>query len=206
MARPRKDSPKVDWTLIYEDWRTGKFSNAELARKYGLAASTVNNRVARDRWSMTSGPIPDPVITEPAEPTTPSRPALKGRKTKPAKVSDLLKRSTELITRLLAEVEDVTTYEGEISDIIIQEESDALRRRAALKAISVSERTKTVKELVTTLRMIQPGQPGRPRKDVPADDADQPQGKKAQRQAEAEKSAQTGPFAVPSPPKLVVNR
>lgn len=156
---------------------------------------------------MSSGPAPDPDLIEDEEPTTRTAPANKAGKIKTPKVSELLKKSKEIVQRLIAEVDNVTTYQDEIRDIIIIEESDPVRRRAALKAISVTERTKTMKDLVATLRMIEPGQTGRPRKEIPPEEADQPQGKKAQRQAEAEKSAASGVFAVPSaPPRLVASK
>ena len=204
MARPRKDGPQHDWPAIYADWLTGEYSNAQLARKHGLAPSSVNQKIAREKWTTTSGPVANPVSIMDDEPTTPAEPKRKPVKTKPAKVNELLKQSTEIVQRLIAEVDNVTTYQDEIRDIIEIEETDPIRRRAAMKAISVTERTKTMKELVATLRMIQPAKVGRPKKDEDAV-ADEPKGKKAQRQAEAEKIVGGGRFAPRSGPKLVVN-
>lgn len=206
MARPKKDAPQIDWQAIYDDWLTGKSSNAQLARKYGLAPSTVNQHIQRNRWSMTSGPIAKPVVTERVEPETVDEPMDKPGKSKTPTVAQMLKKSKDIVNRLISEVENVTTYQDEIRDLIFVSEEDPLKRRAALKAISVTERTRTMKDLVTTLRMIEPGKPGRPRKEANEDEADEPKGKKATRQAEAEKAAASGVFAVPQPPKLVVNR
>lgn len=208
MARRTKDN-LIDWPAIYRDWVTGEFTNGALARKYGVSRARLGQKAKQDGWSTTSGPTANPVVTYDDDLDTPTTPTVKPGKIKSAKIPDLLKQSKDIVQRLIDEVDTVTTYHGEIRDMILADETDIVRRRIALKAISVGERTKTMKELVTTLRMIEapPGAKavGRPKKDA-TDDADQPQGKKAQRQAEAEKSAQTGPFAVPSPPKLVVNR
>lgn len=208
MARRTKDN-LIDWPAIYVDWRTGEFTNGALARKHGISRARLGQKAREDGWTITHGPAVDPIVIDDDDLETPAERTVKPGKTKSAKIPDLLKQSKDIVQRLIDEVDSVTTYHGEIRDIILQEETDVVRRRIALKAISVSERTKTMKDLVTTLRMIEapPGAKavGRPKKEA-TDDADQPQGKKAQRQAEAEKSAQTGPFAVPQPPKLVVNR
>lgn len=141
------------------------------------------------------------MVTEPAEPPTP-----KARKVKPDVVKSqtpdqLRKRAKDLAQRLLAEVEDVTTYESEIADIIFIEETDPIRRRAAMKAISTGERIKNLKEITAIIDAVD----GK-RKNAKVADAvaDKPQGKKAEQQAEAEKIA-AGRFAPRSGPKLVIN-
>lgn len=208
MARPRKDAPQIDWPAIYAEWVTGEFTNGALARKYGVSRARLGQKAKQEGWSTTSGPGPKPVVIEDAEPTIRTAPVDKPGKTKSTKMAELLKRSKDIVERMIDEIDNVTTYHGEIRDIIINEESDVVRRRAALKAISVSERTKTMKDLVATLKMIEaPPAVAKVAKTVKDDEADQPQGKKAQRQAEAEKSAASGVFAVPSaPPRLVASK
>lgn len=206
MARPKKNGPQIDWPAIYADWSTGQHTNQALSRKFGVSAMSIGRKAKNDGWTMTSGPVDNPGSIFVEEPTTPPEPKRKAAKTKAPKISDLLKQSTDIAHRLIAEVDNITTYQDEIRDIIIIEESDPLRRRAALKAISVTERTKTLKDLVATLKMIQTPA-GAARAAKKTDDTEEtPKGKKAQRQNEAEKAAQSGPFAVPSPPKLVVSK
>ena len=111
----------------------------------------------------------------------------------------LTKKSVDVVTT--AEVEDATTYEGEISDLIALEETDPMRRRAALRALSSGERIKNLKELTYVIDAAD----GKKTAKLKAENADEPKGKKAERQASAEKAAASGVFAVPSPPRLVVN-
>jgi uncharacterized protein YjcR len=206
MARPRKDGPQIDWSAIYADWVTGDYSNQALSRRYGVSAMSIGRKVKADGWSTTSGPVVNPVLTEDAEPETPPRRKADKDDTKGATTSALLKRSRLLAKRLLAEVEDITTYEGEIADIIVTEESDPIRRRAALKAISVGERIRMLKDLTATLNQTEAQNKAAKSATVAAEDKP-PEGKKAQRQAEAEKSAASGVFAVPSaPPRLVASK
>lgn len=210
MARRTKDN-QIDWLAVYQDWVTGEFTNATIARKHGISRAQLGQKSKAEKWSSTSGPMVKPVVIDDAEADIPTEPSRKADKIKSAKIAELLKQSKDIVQRLIDEVDTVTTYHGEMRDIILAEESDVIRRRAALKAISVSERTKTMKDLVATLKMIEAPAGaktvGRPKKETTSDEADQPQGKKAQRQAEAEKSAASGVFAVPSaPPRLVASK
>jgi enoyl-CoA hydratase/carnithine racemase len=201
MARRRKDDPQPDWPAIYKDWLTGEQSNAQLARKYGLAPSSVNQKIAREKWTTTSGPVLNPTPIEPADEPTPKRRPDKPDVTKSLSTTQLRKRAKDLAQRLMAEVEDVTTYEHEIADIITIEESDPVRRRAAMKAISVDARIKNLRELTAILDAVDG------KKTTKAtESADKPEGKKAQRQEAAERAATSGVFAVPSPPKLVSSK
>lgn len=201
MARPTKDN-QPDWPTIYADWLTGTMTNSALARKHGVSKASIGRRIKVDPWTTTSGPVHKPVITEPAEPTTP-----KARKGKPDLVKSqtadqLRKRAKDLAQRLLAEVEDATTYEGEISDALLAEESDVIQRRVIRKALSSGERIKNLKEITAIIDAVD----GKRRTAKTAEAAaDKPQGKKAEQQAEAEKIA-AGRFAPRSgPPRLVAN-
>ena len=186
---------------MYVDWLTGEYTNAQLARKYGLAPSSVNQKIARDKWTTTNGPAPKPVMIERAEPTTPKRRLNDSGVTKSQSPEQLRKRAKDLAQRLMSEVEDLTSYEGEIGDLIELDETDPVRRRAALRAISVGERIKMTKEITAIIDAVD----GKKAKAV-KDTTDKPEGKKAQRQEAAERAATSGVFAVPSPPKLVSSK
>lgn len=202
MARPTRDR-ELDWQAIYEDWLTGTMSNSAIARKHGCSPAIVGRRVKADQWSTTNGPTVKPKLTQPAEPATAGRRADKPDLTNKAQTAEQLrKRAKDLAQRLMAEVEDVTTYEGEIGDIITMEESDPVRRRAALKAISVDVRIKNLRELTAIIDAVDPAMK-KAKTEKPAADA-KPDGKKAQRQAQAEAVVQ-GRFAPRVGPKLVAN-
>jgi hypothetical protein len=200
MARPRKEN-EHDWPAIYADWLTGTMTNKDIGRKHGVTGATIGQRIKREQWTTINGPRPKSSIIQPAEPATPKVRTHKPDVSKSMTVDQLRKRAKDLAQRLLAEVEDVTTYEGEIGDIIEAEESDTMRRRAAMKALSTGERVKNLKELTAIIDAVD----GKKAKAV-KEAASIPEGKKAQRQEAAERAATSGVFAVPSPPKLVSSK
>lgn len=200
MGRPKKND-QIDWCAVYADWLTGTMTNSLIARKYGVTPASVGQRIKRDGWSTTSGPVRQPVMTEPPEPTTRTAPAKQPKPSKSMTADQLRKRAKDLAQRLLAEVEDATTYEGEIGDILLMDEQDTVQRRTIRKALSSGERIKNLRELTAIIDAVD----GK-RKNAKVADAvaDKPQGKKAEQQAEAE-SVAAGRFAPRSGPKLVAN-
>jgi hypothetical protein len=200
MGRPTRDN-QPDWPTIYADWLTGTMTNAALGRKHGVTTASIGRRVKTDGWTSTHGPNRNLDRTEPAEPTTPTARKAKPDVSKSLSTDQLRKRAKDLAQRLLSEIEDATTYEGEIGDIIQAEESDTVRRRAAMKAISSGERIRNLKEITAIIDAVD----GKRKITKTADTAEKPQGKKAEQQAEAEKIA-AGRFAPRSgPPRLVAN-
>ena len=201
MARRGKDEPPIDWQAIYEDYRKGDSSIREIARRHGINQSSINMKIARQNWTRDG--LPDDRYMTMDEPVDDLVGMIELPKVKPQRQSVLMKRGKELAQRLLSEIEDTTAHHSEIATIIINTEHDALRRRAALKAISTDQRAKTLKEVIATLKMIEaPPAAAKTAKDT----ADKPEGKKAQRQEAAERAATSGVFAVPSPPKLVSSK
>lgn len=191
MARRSKDQPQVDWESVYADYSKGDSSIREIARRHGISPTAINNKIARDHWVIGGSYPDDPQSEEPDTDETVELP-----KVKPQRTSAVLKRAKNLAQRLLSEIENTTAHHDEIAAIIMKTESDLLRRKAALKAISTGERAKNLKDIVTTLNMID--KPPAAAKTA----ADKPAGKKEQRQEAAQSSATTGLFAVP---KLVSN-
>lgn len=202
MARRGKDEPPIDWQAIYEDYRKGDSSIREIARRHGINQSSINMKIARQNWTRDG--LPDDRYMTMDEPVDDLDGMIELPKVKPQRQSVLMKRGKELAQRLLSEIEDTTAHHDEIAAIIVGTEHDALRRRAALKAISTGERVKNLKEVIATLKMIEaPPAAAKTAKDT---SADKPEGKKAQRQEAAERAATSGVFAVPSPPKLVSSK
>ena len=179
-------------------------SNRQLAKKYGISPTAINNRIAREGWTA-DGPDYDQIVTDDTELLTLNLPDGKGVVKKKDTAEHLRKRAKDLAQRLLAEIEDVTTYESEIAEIIVKEETDPIRRRAALKAISTGERIKNLKEITAIIDAVDPKRKIAKTAKTAEAAADKPQGKKAEQQAEAEKIA-AGRFAPRSgPPRLVAN-
>ncbi len=94
-----------------------------------------------------------------------------------------------LIFRLLDELDAATTHHSELAEMIEAHEDDPRRRAAMMKAIELPGRANVVKALATAFKTW--------------NESKAPEGKKAQRQAAAEKVA--GKFTPRSGPKLAVN-
>lgn len=45
---PRK--PKCDWEALEQEWRTGQYSNLQLARNYGISESGIRKRAIKHEW------------------------------------------------------------------------------------------------------------------------------------------------------------
>ena len=176
-------------------------SNRQLAKKHGIGHTTIAHKIAKENWTL-DGPsnYADLTPDEPDE-VDDYTPDASGNKPKATKA--MMKHAKELAHRMLSEVENVTSNHDEITKIIMTTESDYRRRQAMLKAISVDTRAKTLKEIVATIKMIEEAPKVAAKAAAAAEKV--PEGKKAQRQAEAEKIVGGGRFAPRSGPKLVVN-
>lgn len=198
MARKRRDEAP-DWHAIYADWSKGDQSNAAIGRRHGVSGAAIGQKAKTDGWTTTVGPGDKSTLSEPRDGEIMERPGKQPKQTKSQTPEQLRKRAKDLAQRMLAEVEDITTYEGEIADIIDMYEEDPYRKRAAMKAISVAERIKMTKELTSIIDAVDPK--AKVKQTTPAE---KPAGKKEQRQEEAEKVA-AGRFAPRVGPRLVSN-
>lgn len=189
----------TDWHAIEADFRAGALSNRQIAKKHGVAESTLRKRIASGGWVRTSAQkvrkntktAHQPAHNPQRNPApAPEKPPSPGRGT----ANNLDERTENLVSRLLGEVEDTTAHLGEISEAIELEtasDNGSRRRDAMLKAISTKERAETVR----TLKQIQMmGVTGSGKK----------KGVKEERREAAEKAA-SGKFSRMSSPKLVVN-
>ena len=168
----------TDWAGIEADYRAGVKSIREIGRWYGVDPVGIRRKAKRGKWVRKAGFLAverDPAILA-VEPIDPA---------------DVSERARHLAGRMVGELDAVTAHHGELEDMICAEEGDPRRRASLLKAISLGERAMTLKNLSLTLKTLS--------------DAGDVQGKKAQRQANAEESASNGRFAAPSAPKLVVS-
>lgn len=178
MPDPRKP---IDWPSLERDYRSGAMAIKEMARWYGVSPAGIRKKAKKDGWIRKASSVA--VGRE-----TPVRPTAA-----PLDPADVPLRARELAGRMVGELDTVTAHHGELEDMICAEESDPRRRAALLKAISLPERAMTLKNLSQTLKTLNE-----------AGEA-VAGGKKATRQANAEKSASGGKFAVPSGPKLAID-
>ena len=186
----RKQNKAIDWKGIRSDYEAGVMTVREIARWYGISDTAIHKKAKAEEWKRKEKPqspfeearaqrAPAPAQVEIVQPAS----------VKPEALTD---RARALSGRLMDELETVTSHVGELEDMIVQEEGDPRRRQALLKAISLGERSKTLKDIATTMKTL--------------NEASAPQGVKQQRQAGAESAASAGGrFAPRSGPRMVVN-
>ncbi len=184
MAKPNNKKP-IDWAGIERDYRAGVMGVREIARWYGVSDTAIHKKAKAEGWTRKDKPKGP--FQEHREQRAQAVEIVQPASAKPEALSD---RARGIAGRLMDELETVTAHVGELEDMICTEESDPRRRQALLKAVSLGERATTLKNLATTLKTL--------------NDAQAPEGKKAQRQNAAEQVA--GKFSAPAaPPKLVVS-
>ncbi|WKC16737.1 terminase [Acetobacter pasteurianus] len=189
----------TDWHAIEADFRAGALSNRQIAKKHGVAESTLRKHIASGGWVRTSAQkvrkntktAHQPAHNPQRNPAPPrEKPPSTGRRS----AASVDERMDEMVSRLLGELEDTTSHLGEISEAIELETADdtgSRRRDAMLKAITIKERTETLHKLKQT-RMMGDATVGKKK------------GVKEQRKDAAQR-AMGGKFKPMQPPKLVVN-
>jgi hypothetical protein len=185
MKKPNNDKP-IDWEGIERDYCAGVMGVREISRWYGVSDTAIHKRAKAEGWirqEKRKTPFEEAkdqrsVSTEIVIPTS-------------VKAEDLSDRGRAIAARMMDELESVTAHVGDLEDMICDEESDPRRRQALLKAISLGERSIVLKNLSTAMKTL--------------NEASAPEGKKAQRQANADSASSSGKYAVRSSPKLVVN-
>ncbi len=182
----RKKTKAIDWKSIERDYRAGVMSVREIAKWYGLSDTAIHKKAKADGWTRAQEPPhvdrPKALVGEVIPPVSPAS---------QAKLEELPDRARGIAARLLDELDNVTAQIGEFELIIETEESDPRRRQALMKALSMAERAKTLKDISLTMKTLN---------EVAA-----PQGKKQERQQRAEQVGSGGRFGVRSAPTLVVN-
>lgn len=178
-----KEGKPIDWGSIETDYCSGAMGVREIARWHGVSHTAIQKRAKLKGWERKAQPGHIERQTVPRAPSV--APAVD---VDPAGVTD---RARSLASRMVDELDTVTAHHGELEEMICTEESNPRRRNALLKALSLGERAMTLKNISLTLKTL--------------GEAADAGGKKAQRQARAEKSASGGKFAVRSGPKLVVS-
>ncbi|MBZ9653534.1 hypothetical protein [Phyllobacterium lublinensis] len=178
----------VNWAEIEKDYRAGTMGIREMGRWYQLSDTAIRKKAKAEGWVRnaanlrsqavrTSEVHVEPVIMAGIDATKPENIVGKGR---------------NLIARLLEELDAVTTNNTDLSEMIEAEESDPRRRAAMLKAIDLPNRANVVKSLATAFKTFS--------------EAQAPEGKKAQRQHQAEEAAASGSkYATRSGPRLAIN-
>jgi hypothetical protein len=173
-----KENKPIDWAGIEKDYRAGVMSIREIAKWYGVSHTAINKKAKAEGW------------TREAQPKHFDRkPVLIGEIVSvrvDATPEQLTGRARGMAARLLDELDTVTANIGQLEEMIETEESDPRRRGALMKAVSLGERAKTLKDISLTMKTL--------------NETGAPEGKKAARQESANKAASAGRFGVPAAP------
>lgn len=177
----------TDWAGIRSDWSKTDKSIRWLAEWYQISESGIRKRAKQECWPDRSTKSRKVVRTDTALRTEPV--VMAGiDATDPTQI---VGKGHNLIFRLLDELDATTTHHSELAEMIEAHEDDPRRRSAMMKAIELPGRANVIKALATAFKTW--------------NEAQVPEGKKALRQASAEKASSGGKFGVPNAPKLVVN-
>ncbi len=177
-----KQSKAIDWAGIERDYRAGVMGVREIARWYGVSDTAIHKKAKAEGWERKAKPE-GPFAQAKAQRTVTAE-IIPPPSVKPEDLGD---RARGIAGRMLDELDSVTSHAGELEDMICTEESDPRRRQALLKALSLSERASTLKNLATAMKTL--------------NEAAAPDGKKAERQRAAEGVANK--FGMRQAPRLV---
>ncbi|HVJ31651.1 MAG TPA: hypothetical protein VND94_00935 [Terriglobia bacterium] len=188
-------SKPVDWATIEAEYRAGKLSNRQIAKRFGVTEGAIRKRAKEKNWVRTKGQAAYQPVAEVLAPVRP-RASAAASSMKPAPAvdgSDHLTMGRDLALRLLYELDATTSRLDEIEDAIIAETKDdqnGRRRSAMMRAVSLPVRSMTLKTLAQALTAM--------------NEAEGEKGKKEQK-VDAAKEAAKGRFATPAAPKLAVD-
>ncbi|MBS1057258.1 terminase [Gluconobacter kondonii] len=188
--------PPANWEDIASAYCAESLSNRQIAKKFGIAESTLRKRIASEGWEKAGA---QKVRTRTPKVRTAAHSEQPAQKRPSPIVAEAIPDDIEgrllcLAERMTDELEQITAHHGEISEAIEIETMDDKnpRRKAAMeKAISHSSRTNALKTLAQAVALL--GGKGASKK-----------GKKEQLKDAAE-SASSGRFSPMHQPKLVVN-
>ena len=177
-----KQNKAIDWDGVARDYRAGVMSIREIAKWYGISDTAIHKKAKAEGWERKQQPphvdrkaIIGEIVSIRADAT-------------PEQLTD---RARGMAARLLDELDTVSANVGQLEEMIEAEESDPRRRGALMKAISLGERAKTLKDISVTMKTLT--------------ETGEPQGKKEARQQNADRAASAGRYGVPAAPGARMN-
>lgn len=185
-----KITQPIDWPAIERDFRAGAMSNRQLAEWYSISEGAIRKRAKKEGWAKEGTQAK--LRTEPAHRALIEPTPVTPETTSPEAI---IGRGRNLTLRMLDELEAQTSRLGEMEtliDMAIDTGDGGKQREALQQAVSLKQRAEILKSLALASKTL-----------ADTVSAAGPAGKKAERQAAAERVASK--FAVRTPPKLVVN-
>lgn len=193
-----KDKKPIDWAGIERDFCKSTSSIREIARWFGCSDKAIRLKAKEKGWPRPEGATPRPAPQLPPtldEVVAPLVARMKPVDAEPVRPEAILDRGRDLVVRMMDELEVTTSYIGEMEEQILAStpgKNDGNRREAMMKAVSLSTRAGTLKNLALAAKTLS--------------DAAVPDGKKKQRQAGADEATSGGgKFAQRTGPRLVAN-
>jgi hypothetical protein len=161
-----------EWARIQREYLAGEDSIREIADRHEISEAAIRKRAKAEGWERpvrTREPVRTLLPVPRLPPPEPRPPA------EAVNAADIAERGRQLVGRMFNELEAITSYDGELEELIevaMAGDEDDRRRDAMLKAVSLPARSQIAKNLATALKTI--NEAGAP-----------PKGKKAQAQERA---------------------
>lgn len=175
----------IDWPRIEAEYLAGEDSIREIADRHEISDTAIRKKAKAEKWvrAVRTPARREPVRSPPAPPPT--------EPDEPIDSAVIANGGRGLVSRMLDELDVVTSRRGELEDLIVEAtegDDDDARRDAMMKAVSLPGRANTLKTLALALKTI--------------NEASAPQGKKAAQQERANAIGGGQRFQALGPPKL----
>ena len=182
-----KRKSTIDWSRIEVEYLSGEDSIREIADRHEISDTAIRKRATANGWKR---PVRTANRREPDRSPAPPPPVDPDKPIDAASVAD---GGRGLVSRMLDELDVITSRRGELEDMIIDatdnDDEDA-RRDSMMKAVSLPVRANTMKTLALALKTL--------------NEASAPQGKKAAAQDRAREVAGGNRFRPVGTPSLSV--
>lgn len=159
---------RKDWEAIEREYRTGRYSNRELAREFEVAESTLRNRAKNENWtkdltSQVKTRVREKLLRKDcaaSPPKTDTEIIEEAAATQVEVVRSHHKRigqGTQVVDMLMGQLFLAAGSREELEEAVEQEtaeDSNIQRRNAMLKAISLPQQASTALNLTTALKTL----------------------------------------------------
>lgn len=176
-SEPKKEGKvgkraEIDWEAIERDYRLGQLTVREIARRNGIAASSITRRAARDGWVRD---LTDEVRRRTRAELLRNAPSATPERNTPTRedVDVAVKTNVQLVrehrsdiganrsavTKLIKELHDTITHIDDIEDDIIEataDDKDTKRRARMLAAVALPSRANVAHTLAGALKTLIP--------------------------------------------------
>jgi len=148
-----RKSPE-EWSRIQREYLAGYDSIREIADRYEISEAAIRKRAKAKGWERpvrerkpvrTLLPVPRTIAADPVAPR------------EPVDSAEIAENARQLVGRMIDELETVTSYQGELEEAIevfTANDEDDRRRDAMMKAMSLPARSMIIKNLASSLKVI----------------------------------------------------